>query len=98
MSKQNTQVLVRGAGFAGMMAALRLAGLRKAFQHPAHVEMMRYTFKHPDDLVLGNETLGSPLSTRYLNEPGGFALAEAPSAKNLEEFAQAHGIHEDALS
>ncbi|MCA9912246.1 MAG: DUF4188 domain-containing protein [Anaerolineae bacterium] len=51
--------------------------LRASFRDKAHVEMMRYTYQYPDDLVLGNETYSRPFSTRYLNEAGGFALAKS---------------------
>ncbi len=48
--------------------------LRASFRDEAHVRMMRYTFQHPDDLILGNETYQQPISTRYVNEAGGYAL------------------------
>jgi len=57
--------------------------LRASFRDKAHVEMMRYTYQHPEDLVLGNETYSRPISTRYMNEPGGFALAKhVPSSRS----------------
>lgn len=60
--------------------------LRASFRDKAHVEMMRYTYQHPEDLVLGNETYSRPFSTRYMNEPGGFALAQPDNIPAPERF------------
>jgi len=55
------------------------AALRAAFQDEGHVQMMRYIFKNHQDLDLGNETYTQPISTRYLNDAGGYSLAQPQS-------------------
>lgn len=50
--------------------------LLNAYRSPEHIEMMRKTFKHQDDFVLGNETYAAPIITNYLNEPSGYAKSD----------------------
>lgn len=71
--------------------------LRDSYRDPFHVTMMRYTFRHPDDLILGNETYAQPTSTRYLNEAGGYALTQSTTQTDINDFFGRHGVHEEAL-
>lgn len=67
------------------------AALHQAYKDQSHIEMMRYAFKYPDHLNLGNETYHAPFSTRYLNNAGGFAHIGNSTTMNGREFMQAHG-------
>ncbi len=47
--------------------------LMGAFRDKSHIEMMKYVYKNPDDLILGNETYNAPYSTRYINANEGLS-------------------------